>query len=300
VPHRTRKLNPILTIRPVESGKDLKLKDTDKQLSMQFLFGRVTGQEDLESNPKRRKALLATPMTPQTGETERSRSETESRPTTSRSRSETESRPATGQSKPFASRPVTGVTFEDITEGTQSITGPSAEDLHERRKSLQSGKSVRFFNQETEETQKWHDKGKQTEKDTMKPRGSRKRTQLSRTRYFQGTRNMSKDMSLKVHANFASVFNPKHNEFWLAEDFPSPWIVVVDFQGQVLRKIHNFEEFYPSFMTIDTNGNLYASNGDCGLYKFAHHRYFDPVYQTSTDKMTRMSLASPDCSHPNL
>ena len=77
-------------------------------------------------------------------------------------------------------------------------------------------------------------------------------------------------MRTVVHANCACVFNPVFNEFWVMEDFPSPWIVAMDYEGRVLRRIENFQDFSPNCMTMDLVGNLYASDKDFSFFKFSH------------------------------
>lgn len=263
---RVRKLNPILTIRPVESPKSLAIADSDKQLSMQFVFGRVVGQEELEPNPTKRAAVIAPltadtplPLTPQTAETGGTGSK---------------SRPETGQ-----------VRLDSPALQRMS----SSDNLHEKRKALQSSKSVRFYNAETQEEdpQKAHGDGASFLK-LNKMRRSGKKTQLSRTRYFQGVRNVNKDMTMQRHANFASAFNMRFNEFWVMEDFPSPYIVCMDFQGKALRRIRNFGDFLPNCMTIDSAGNVYMSNNHYSFLKFDHHRFYDKVHRCEVDQMIRI------------
>ena len=362
-----RKMNELLTVRPVECPKDLKINPSDKHLSMQLAFKKIAGQEELEVDKVRRRTWLreseSTPLTPQTGETDRSKSDagTNSRPGTNRPRTGTGSRQGTGGSKAGTDKPGTGrlgvgrpdtggVWFADDgvekdpgslenghnaldmqtslpfpmkkanaskelfafaphsqNESFDTASSPlhftnrqDADELHEQRKGLQSSKSVRFYNEEQEQgastrpdSSEGRQRGKAKELGKDKHgviggrRSSRKKTQLSRTRYFHGSRNMSRDMRTVVHANCACVFNPVFNEFWVMEDFPSPWIVAMDYEGRVLRRIENFQDFSPNCMTIDLVGNLYASDNDFSFFKFSHHRFFDGVARVSTDRLTR-------------
>jgi len=263
---KVRQLNEILTIRPVECTKSLVMAQTDKHLSMQLVFGCVTGQEVLEADPSKRRSLASpataeTPLTPQTAETG-------------------------GMGRPETSAPET-----DRPETAAAAHNTGTEDLHEKRKALQSSKSVRFFNEDTEggisAKQLMIGKDKDARK-LSKMRRSGKKTQLSRTRCFHGVRNMNKDMTMQRHANFASAFNPKFNEFWVSEDFPSPWIWCMDFDGKMLRKIQTFQDFLPNCMTIDSLGNVYMSDNQFCFYKFQHHRYWDVTYNVSADRMIRM------------
>jgi hypothetical protein len=259
---RVRKLNSILTIHPVESPKSLHIADSDKQLSMQFVFGRVVGQEELERDPSKRLAVAPpltadTPLTPQTGETGGSRS-----------------RPETGQVR------LDSAAIERLS---------SPDNLHEKRKALQSSKSVRFYNEESEQPNRQKTSGNHESESTLrKMRRSGKKTQLSRTRYFHGTRNMNKDMVMQRPANFACAFNVRFNEFWVMEEFPSPYISCLDFEGKALRKVRNFDDFIPNCMTIDSIGNLYMSDNHYSFIKFNHHRFYDKVHRCETDRVIRM------------
>ena len=259
---RVRKMNNILTIMPVECPKTLATKDSDKQLSMQFVFGKHAGQEELEPDPAKRMAAAA--ATPATTET-----------------------PLTPQSRPETGRPETG--------GPAASAEATAEDdpnYHEKRKALQSSKSVRFYN-EGEEGQEGDRSQKQAkDRQLSKLRRHHKfrysKSKLARSSYFQGSRNMAKDMTTQRHANYGIAFNPRHNEFWLMEDFPSPWIICMDFMGRVLRKIKNFNDISPNCMTMDSQGNLYTSDCQYTFHKFRHERFWDPAYRLEADRMVRM------------
>ena len=76
------------------------------------------------------------------------------------------------------------------------------------------------------------------------------------------------------------------------EDFPSIWLVCLDFKGKATERVQNFQErdklLSPNCMTIDSQGNVYTSDSDFTFSKFRHDRYFDHAYQRSTDRMTRM------------
>lgn len=269
---RVRKLNNILTIKTVECSKSLVMVDSPKQVSMQFVFGWQTGQEELEADPSKRVKLASphtaeTPMTPQTQTRDTGGTGDRSRPETGR---------------PITGKPGTGVPQREHGD----------DNLHDKRKALQSSKSVRFFNEEAQGNSESNcEQQAQKEREARKinkMRRSGTKTQLSRTRHFHGTRNMDKDMFMQRHANFACAFNAKFNEFWVMEDFPSPYIVCMDFQGKSLRKIANFQEFSPNCITIDTQGNMFASDSQMCFYKFQHSRYFHEVFRQSADRMIRM------------
>jgi hypothetical protein len=151
---------------------------------------------------------------------------------------------------------------------------------------------VRFYNEEDEgkeidRSQKLA-KDRQLSKLRRQQRLSSKKTKLGRTPYFQGSRKMAKDMTTQHHANYGVAFNPKLNEFWLMEDFPSPWIICMDFMGRELRKIQNCNNVSPMCMTMDSQGHLYTSDGNYSFQAFRHERYWDRAYRVDTDRMVRL------------
>jgi hypothetical protein len=181
------------------------MTDSKKQLSIQFVFGRVTGQEELDPSSKHRAARspltpsfsqrgAETPLTPQTGETG-------------------------GRSRPETGRLGTADRMIRRWERVTVATGhDDLQELHEARKMLQTSKSVRFINTE-DETGACGASGreggvfKNDSKLNERKRGGKK-TALSRKRQFHGTRDMRKDMTMQLQATFACCFNPKYNEFW--------------------------------------------------------------------------------------
>jgi hypothetical protein len=274
-----RQLNSILTIRPVECPKSLVMTDSKKQLSIQFVFGRVTGQEELDPSSKHRAARspltpsfsqrgAETPLTPQTGETG-------------------------GRSRPETGRLGTADRMIRRWERVTVATGhDDLQELHEARKMLQTSKSVRFINTE-DETGACGASGreggvfKNDSKLNERKRGGKK-TALSRKRQFHGTRDMRKDMTMQLQATFACCFNPKYNEFWVNFDFPSPVITCMDFNGKATHRVNHSQGFSPNCMTMDTLGNLYASDGAFSFFKFGHERYWDMPYNVWAHRMTRL------------